>query len=278
MTCPDPSRNSGIPPICVAALYRFARFDDPAALKEQIAGWCTELDIRGTFLLATEGINGTVSGGDEAIATLMGRLRALPGCAGLEIKYSRAPAHPFRRMKVKVKREIVTMNAGTLDPAQNAGRYIEPQDWNALITDPETILIDTRNDYEVTIGSFAGAIDPTIRNFSEFPRWFAREKERWEEEGKAAPKVAMFCTGGIRCEKSTAFARSLGVSDVYHLKGGILKYLEVIPEKDSLWRGTCFVFDERVSVGHGLAPAGDSMCPVCGWPYGAQEVHHCTPS
>ncbi len=262
----------------VAALYRFASFDDPASLRQPLLGLCDAREICGTLLLAPEGINGTIAGDADGIAAVIAHIRALPGCAALDVKYSAAQAKPFGRMKVKVKREIVTMNAGTLDPAQNAGRYIEPQDWNALITDPETILIDTRNDYEVTIGSFAGAIDPTIRNFSEFPRWFAREKERWEEEGKAAPKVAMFCTGGIRCEKSTAFARSLGVSDVYHLKGGILKYLEVIPEKNSLWRGTCFVFDERVSVGHGLAPAGDSMCPVCGWPYGAQEVHHCTPS
>jgi UPF0176 protein len=184
-------------PIRIAALYRFARFDDPTALRAEIRAWCAELYIRGTLLLAREGINGTVSGGEAAIDTLISRLRTLPGCADLEVKYAWADAHPFGRMKVKLKREIVTMNAGEVDPARNAGLYVEPQDWNALISDPDTILIDTRNDYEVAIGSFAGAIDPAIRNFSEFPGWLARKQARWAEEGRAAPKVAMFCTGGI---------------------------------------------------------------------------------
>ena len=262
-------------PIQVAALYQFTHFDDPAALKPLILGWCADLGIKGTLLLAREGINGTISGGENAIAAVVGRLRGLPGCAGLEVKYSRAEAHPFGRMKVKLKREIVTMNAGDLDPARDAGVYIEPQDWNALISDPETIVIDTRNDYEVAIGTFAGAIDPDIRSFSDFPAWFEREKAGWEEEGRAKPKIAMFCTGGIRCEKSTAFARGLGLENVYHLKGGILKYLEEIPENQSLWQGNCFVFDARVSVGHGLALTGDRMCAECGWPYGADEAHDC---
>ncbi len=262
-------------PIRIAALYRFARFDDPAALQQEIKLWCASLDIRGTLLLAREGINGTVSGADAAIAALVARLRGLPGCADLEVKYAWAEEHPFRKMKVKLKREIVTMNAGEVDPARNAGRYVEPQDWNALITDPDTILIDTRNDYEVAVGTFAGAINPDIQNFSEFPAWLAREQARWEEEGRAAPKVAMFCTGGIRCEKSTALARTMGLGEVYHLKGGILRYLEELPENQSLWQGNCFVFDERVSVGHGLEPSGDRMCALCGWPYGADEPHAC---
>ncbi len=262
-------------PVQVAALYRFTTFDDPPALRAVILGWCADLGIRGTLLLAREGINGTVSGGEESIADLVARLRGLPGCAELEVKYSRAERHPFGKMKVKLKREIVTMNAGELDPARNAGLYVEPQDWNALIQDPDTILIDTRNDYEVAVGTFAGAKDPNIRTFSDFPAWFAREKAGWEAEGRAAPKVAMFCTGGIRCEKSTAFARGLGLEQVYHLKGGILKYLEEIPQDQSLWQGNCFVFDERVSVRHGLEPSGDRMCETCGWPYGPGEIHQC---
>ena len=262
-------------PVRIAALYRFARFDDPPALKPLIMGWCAELGVRGTLLLAGEGINGTVSGDEQALDTLVERLRALPGCAELEAKYALAQQHPFGKMKVKVKREIVTMNAGDVDPSRNAGMYVEPQDWNALIADPDTIVIDTRNDYEVSVGTFAGAIDPKIRTFSEFPGWLEREKARWAEEGRATPKVAMFCTGGIRCEKSTALAREMGVSDVYHLKGGILKYLEEVPENQSLWNGNCFVFDDRVSVRHGLEPSGDMMCTSCGWPYGPNDTHEC---
>lgn len=269
------SENSVSAPIRIAALYRFARFDDPPTLKAEISGWCAELGVRGTLLLAREGINGTVSGEGDAINTLVARLRALPGCAELEVKYASADVHPFGKMKVKVKREIVTMNGGDVDPAHNAGLYIEPQDWNALIADPDTILIDTRNDYEVAVGTFAGAIDPKIRSFSEFPGWLEQEKGRWAEEGRAAPKIAMFCTGGIRCEKSTALARTMGLDEVYHLKGGILRYLEEVPENQSLWQGNCFVFDERVSVKHGLAPSGDRMCGQCGWPYGADEQHEC---
>lgn len=259
----------------VAALYRFTHFDDLPVLKARILGWCTDLGIFGTLLLAREGINGTVSGDESAIARLIQHLRGLDGCADLEAKYSWAEAHPFGRMKVKLKREIVTMNAGEVDPMRNAGVYVAPQDWNALISDPDTILIDTRNDYEVAVGTFAGAIDPAIRTFSEFPGWFAQEQARWQAEGRAAPKVAMFCTGGIRCEKSTAYARTLGLDQVYHLKGGILKYLEEIPQDQSLWQGNCFVFDERVSVGHGLVPGDDRMCAACGWPLRADEDHHC---
>jgi len=262
-------------PVQVAALYRFTDFEDPASLKPIIKGWCDALGIRGTLLLAREGINGTISGTDASVARLIGQLRGLQGCGEIEVKYSRAEQHPFGRMKVKLKREIVTMSAGELDPARNAGIYVEPHDWNALISDPDVIVIDTRNDYEVAVGTFAGAIDPNIRNFSEFPAWFEREKASWEAEGRAEPKVAMFCTGGIRCEKSTAFAQALGMDQVYHLKGGILKYLEEIPENQSLWQGNCFVFDERVSVGHGLTLTGDRMCTECGWPYASDEQHDC---
>lgn len=262
-------------PVRVAALYRFAPFDDPSGLRETIAGWCAQRDIRGTLLLAEEGINGTVSGDPAAIDALIADLRGLPGCAGMDVKYSEAPAHPFGRMKVKLKREIVTMGVDRIDPQHHAGLYVEPQDWNALIADPDTILIDTRNDYEVSIGTFEGAIDPDLHCFREFPAWLDHERARWAAEGRAEPKVAMFCTGGIRCEKSTAYARSLGLEQVYHLKGGILRYLEEIPEAESLWRGNCFVFDERVSVAHGLAPTADRLCRHCGRPYPEGAPHNC---
>ncbi len=275
MTTADITRLPTDMPVQVAALYRFTRFEDAAALRPVVKGWCDALGIRGTLLLAREGINGTVSGVEEDVAALIGHLRGLPGCAELEVKYSRAERDRFGRMKVRVKREIVTMNAGELDPARNAGTYVEPQEWNGLISEPDVILIDTRNDYEIAVGTFAGAIDPGIRNFSEFPAWFEREKADWEAQGRATPRVAMFCTGGIRCEKSTAFAQRLGLDNVYHLKGGILKYLEEIPENQSLWQGNCFVFDERVSVAHGLIPSGDRMCAACGWPYGADSLHEC---
>ncbi|OYW87915.1 MAG: hypothetical protein B7Z20_03850 [Sphingobium sp. 32-64-5] len=211
----------------------------------------------------------------EQVERLVGWLRDLPGCADMDVKYSTATRRPFARMKVKLKREIVTMGVEGVDPVREAGRYVEPRDWNALLARPDVILIDTRNDYEVEIGSFAGAINPDIQNFRQFPQWFTQLREQWEREGKAAPAVAMFCTGGIRCEKSTAFARSLECEEVYHLKGGILKYLEEIPAGQSLWRGHCFVFDERVSVGQGLALTQDRMCADCGHPYDPAAGHDC---
>lgn len=262
-------------PVRVAALYRFTPFDDPEAVREQVRHWCDHHHICGTLLLAREGINGTVSGLPQDIAALIADLRRLPGCADLDVKYSWAPKHPFGRMKVKRKREIVTMGVADIDPVHHAGLYVEPQDWNALISDPDTILIDTRNDYEVEIGSFAGAIDPDLHRFRDFPAWLEARRTQWRQEGRADPKVAMFCTGGIRCEKSTAYARSLGLEQVYHLKGGILRYLEEVPEADSLWNGRCFVFDERVSVGHGLEPGDDRLCRSCGRPYAAGTDHRC---
>ena len=236
---------------------------------------CRALDICGTLLLAAEGINGTVAGAPEAIEQLIGWLRLLPGCAEMEVKYSVAHDRPFGRMKVKLKREIVTMGVEGIDPVQHAGLYVEPQDWNDLLARPDVILIDTRNDYEVEIGSFAGAINPEIQNFRQFPGWFTALRDQWAEEGRKAPAIAMFCTGGIRCEKSTAFARSIGCEEVYHLKGGILKYLEEVPAGESLWQGNCFVFDERVSVGHGLALTQDRQCADCGRAYGPQDKHRC---
>ncbi len=222
------------------------------------------------MLLAREGINGTIAGPDDAIDAVIAHIRGLPGCADLDVKLSRAAALPFHRMKVRIKREIVTMGQPAIDPLADAGHYVAPEDWNALISQSDTILIDTRNDYEVAIGTFAGAIDPHTKSFSDFPEWFRAERERLLGEGRP-PKVAMFCTGGIRCEKSTAFLKAEGLDEVYHLKGGILKYLETIPPEQSLWQGECFVFDHRVAVTHGLAPGTHGICHACRRPLSEQD-------
>ena len=246
----------------VAALYCFTRLEDCAALRGPLELLCREHGVKGTLLLAPEGINGTISGAGDGIDAVLGRIRSLPRCAELDVKFSTAPVKPFHRLKVRLKREIVTMGEPAIDPLASVGTYVEPADWNALIADPGTIVIDTRNDYEVGIGSFAGAIDPKTTSFREFPAWFRSQRERLFGAGKQ-PRVAMFCTGGIRCDKSTAFLKAEGVEEVFHLKGGILNYLESVPEAESLWRGECFVFDERVSVGHGLAPGSYALCRAC---------------
>lgn len=258
--------------VLVAALYRFTRFDDCASLRPPLERLCREQSIRGTLLLAAEGINGTIAGPSEGIATVLEHIRALPDCADLDVKLSSAATMPFHRMKVRIKREIVTMGQPGLDPRSSVGTYVEPQEWNVLISDPDTILIDTRNDYEVTVGTFEGAIDPKTASFRDFPEWFRRERERLVGTGKQ-PKVAMFCTGGIRCEKSTAFLKQEGIEEVYHLKGGILKYLETVPEQQSLWRGECFVFDQRVAIGHGLAPGSYGLCHGCRRPISADDCN-----
>ena len=254
--------------IHVAALYQFARFADPVALREPLLALCAAGGVKGTLLLADEGINGTIAGPREGVDAVVAHVRGLPGCAGVDVKYSSALTMPFGRMKVRMKREIVSMGVPGTDPLSIVGTYVQPQDWNALIADPETIVIDTRNDYEVAVGTFRRAIDPKTRTFREFPDWFRSERERLLGTGKA-PKVAMFCTGGIRCEKSTAFLKSEGVEEVYHLKGGILNYLEKVPAEQSLWEGECFVFDERVSIGHGLALGSHTLCRDCGCPESA---------
>ncbi len=256
--------------IGVAALYRFVRFDDPAALRGPLEALCKAQGIKGTLLLAREGINGTIAGSDEGIAKVLSHLRTLPGCAELDPKYSRAATMPFNRMKVRIKREIVTMGQPDIDPLASVGHYVAPQDWNALIADPGTIVIDTRNDYEVAVGSFAGAVDPKTASFRDFPAWFRAERARLLGQG-TPPKVAMFCTGGIRCEKSTAFLKSEGVDDVFHLEGGILKYLETVPESESLWQGECFVFDQRVTVKHGLETGSYGLCHACRRPINAED-------
>jgi UPF0176 protein len=257
--------------ISVAALYQFTKFDDPEALRAPLLAACEAHGIKGTLLLAREGINGTIAGLPEALGKVLAHIRTLPGCAELDVKFSSAPEMPFHRMKVRVKREIVTMGEPDIDPTLAVGHYVDPHDWNALIADPDTLVIDTRNDYEVAVGTFTGAVDPATPSFRDFPAWF---REHREELLAGKKKVAMFCTGGIRCEKSTSFLRAEGVEDVYHLKGGILKYLEHVPEDQSLWQGECFVFDERVTVRHGLEQGTFHLCRACRRPLDAAALAH----
>lgn len=256
--------------IRVAALYKFARLDDCEAVRRELARLCCAEGLKGTLLLAGEGINGTIAGTDRAIDKALAFIRRLPGFSDLEAKYAAAETMPFHRMKVRIKREIVTMGQPDIDPLTGVGHYVSPQDWNALIAEPGTIVIDTRNDYEVAVGTFAGAIDPKTASFRDFPVWFRAERDRLLGPGKQ-PKIAMFCTGGIRCEKSTAFLKAEGIEDVYHLQGGILKYLESVPAEQSMWQGECFVFDQRVAVGHGLAAGTHVLCHACRRPVSIQD-------
>lgn len=255
-------------PITVAALYRFTPFAEHTALKEPLLAACNEAGVKGTILLAHEGINGTIAGTERGIAAVLDHIRTLPGCTELEVKYSTATEMPFYRMKVRLKREIVTMGQPDVDPTASVGRYVDPADWNALIRDPDTVVIDTRNEYEVAVGTFEGAVDPQTKSFRDFPQWFEENREELLEGKK---RVAMFCTGGIRCEKSTSYLRSQGVEDVFHLKGGILKYLETVPQEESAWRGDCFVFDERVTVKHGLEQGDYTQCRACRMPLSVQD-------
>ncbi|MCX7287154.1 MAG: rhodanese-related sulfurtransferase [Rhodobacterales bacterium] len=253
----------------VAALYQFTRFPDPASLRPGLLEVCLSNGVRGSVLIAREGINGTIAGPRAGVDAVLAAVRALPGCEGLEWKESRVDRLPFGRMKVRLKREIVTMGQPDVDPLARVGNYVLPKDWNALISDPETVVIDTRNDYEVAIGTFRGAVDPGTRAFGEFPDWWKANHERF-----AGKRIAMFCTGGIRCEKSTNYLLGQGLNEVYHLKGGILKYLEDVPEATSLWQGECFVFDDRVSVGHGLKPGGLASCGACRRPVADADQRH----
>jgi len=242
----------------VAALYHFTRLDDPASLRGPMLDLCQAEGVRGTLLLAHEGINGTIAGPADGISAVLAHIRTLPGCGSLAWKESAAPEMPFGRMKVRLKREIVTLGKPGVDPTAHVGHYVEPQDWNALIEAPDVAVIDTRNAYEVAIGTFRNAIDPGTETFRDFPQWWTAHRE-----DLAGKRIAMFCTGGIRCEKATNWLMSQGVEEVFHLKGGILKYLEEVPEEQSLWQGECFVFDQRVSVGHGLRPGGLTTCGAC---------------
>ncbi len=255
--------------IIVAAFYHFARFPDPSALRGPLYDLCRANHINGTILLAPEGVNGTIAGSREGIDVILTHLRQLPGCAALERKEGTAKTMPFHRMKVRLKREIVTMGQPQVDPMSGTGHYVEAKDWNALVRADDVVLIDTRNDYEVEIGTFQGAENPQTDSFSQFPTWWENNKDRFQ--GK---RIAMFCTGGIRCEKSTNYLIGQGVPDVFHLKGGILKYLETVPETDSTWAGECFVFDARVSVGHGLKEGNHDLCHGCRQPVSPADRNH----
>jgi UPF0176 protein len=237
-------------PLKVAALYQFAALPDFRKLREPLRALAAGLGLKGSVLLAHEGINGTVAGGDEAIDAFVRELQNGPLFGGrldnLELKFSSTSEMPFRRMKVRLKKEIVTLG-DTVDPTQQVGTYVEPSDWNALIAAPDTLVIDTRNAFEVAMGTFEGAIDPGIKSFGQFKEFAAEKLDPARHK-----RIAMFCTGGIRCEKASAYLLAQGFNEVYHLKGGILRYLEGVPEAESRWRGECFVFDERVALGHGL--------------------------
>ena len=245
-------------PIVVCALYKFVSLPDFADLREPLLNCMLEHEVRGTLLLAEEGINGTIAGTREGIDAVLDHIREDERLSPLDTKESFDEEQPFYRTKVKLKKEIVTMGVEGIDPRRSVGTYVKPQEWNDLISDPEVLLIDTRNDYEVEIGTFEGAVNPDTKTFREFPEYV---KENLDPEKHK--KVAMFCTGGIRCEKSTAYLKEQGFDEVYHLEGGILKYLETVPETDSKWRGECFVFDERVSVRHDLTPGSYDMCHAC---------------
>lgn len=247
--------------ITIAAFYQFTRLASPADLRAPLLALCRARGICGTILLAPEGINGTVAGSARAIDAVLAHARALPGCADMDWTPSTSARQPFNRMKVRLKREIVTMGQPDVDPTAAVGHYVAPADWNALISAPDVVVIDARNDYEHAIGSFDGALDPKTKSFGEFPAWWQANKARF-----AGKRIAMFCTGGIRCEKSTNYLLGQGLKDVYHLKGGILKYLEDVPAEQSAWNGDCFVFDGRVSVGHGLREGPHELCHACRLP------------
>ena len=250
----------------VAALYKFVTLEDFHALREPLLDACREAGTRGTLLLAREGINGTIAGSREGIDRVLAYLRADPRLADLEHKESFDEHMPFYRMKVKLKKEIVTMGVDGIDPNQRVGTYVEPRDWNALVNDPEVLLIDTRNDYECGIGTFKGALDPHTKNFREFPEYVRSHLDPAKHR-----KVAMFCTGGIRCEKASAFMLKEGFDEVYHLQGGILKYLEEVPPEQSTWEGECFVFDSRVAVDHQLEKGRYDQCYGCRHPITEQD-------
>ncbi len=245
----------------VATFYKFVRFPDAAEMQPKLLDFCNSQNIRGTILLAEEGINSTIAGSRQAIDQVLAYLRSDARLVDLEHKESQADSMPFDRMKVRLKKEIVTLGVPEVDPNTQVGTYVEPQDWNVLISDPEVVVIDTRNQYEVNIGSFKGAKDPQTASFRQFPEYVQQHLDPARHK-----KVAMFCTGGIRCEKASSFMLSQGFQAVYHLKGGILKYLEEVPPEESLWQGECFVFDQRVAIQHGLELGTHEMCLSCGHP------------
>lgn len=244
--------------IIVCALYKFVRLNHHESLRQPLLDLMLEEKVRGTLLLATEGINGTIAGSRSGIDRVLDWLGQVPGLSNLDCKESTSAELPFKRSRVKLKKEIVTMGVEGIDPQKAAGTYVAPEEWNTLISDPDVLLIDTRNDYECEVGSFVGAINPNTDSFREFPAYAEQNLDKSQHK-----KIAMFCTGGIRCEKSTAYLREQGFEEVYHLKGGILKYLEEVPEEESLWQGECFVFDDRVTVNHQLEPGSYDQCHGC---------------
>jgi UPF0176 protein len=249
--------------LIAVAFYKFVTLSDFASLKAPLQARCEQLGVKGTILLAEEGVNGTIAGSLENVSAVLAHLRADARLADLEHKESPATEMPFYRMKVRLKREIVTLGIPGVSPTKVAGTYVKPADWNKLLDDPSVVVVDVRNDYEVAIGTFKGALNPKTKSFSELPDWI-----RSQNALAGKPKVAMFCTGGIRCEKSTAFLRAEGFPEVYHLEGGILKYLETVPKEQNRWEGECFVFDERVSVGHALERGHYELCRSCREPVG----------
>lgn len=253
--------------IVVAALYKFADLLDYREMQASLLDFCLEQGIKGTLLLAEEGINGTVAGSRSAIAALLERLHADVRLADLEHKESYADTMPFYRMKVRLKKEIVTLGVPGINPNKKVGTYVVPEDWNALISDPDVVVVDTRNGYEYDIGTFRGAADPHTGTFREFPEYVRNNLDPARHK-----KVAMFCTGGIRCEKASSYMLEQGFEQVYHLQGGILKYLEKIPAEESLWRGECFVFDQRVAVGHGLKVGVHEQCHACRYPITPEDM------
>jgi len=252
--------------IVVCAMYKFVTLDNYQALKAPLLDFMQSHDIRGTLLLANEGINGTVAGSRENIDALLAYLRSDPRLAEISYKESFTETMPFLRTRVKLKKEIVTMGVEGIDPKHVVGTYVKPKDWNALISDPEVLLIDTRNDYEVQVGTFKNAINPETESFREFPDYVKQHFDPAKHK-----KVAMYCTGGIRCEKSTAYMKEQGFEDVYHLEGGILKYLEDVPAEDTLWEGECYVFDERITVNHQLEKGIYDQCNACRLPITEQD-------
>ncbi len=253
----------------VAAFYRFTRLDDIQNWRPRLQDRCIQLGLRGSILLAPEGINGTISGPDAAVRDLLGELRQHPGLGQLEARFSWAPEPINYRMKVKLKREIVSFDMPGFDPVSGTGTYVSADEWNDLIRDPDVVCIDTRNDYEVEAGTFAGAINPATRSFKEFTEFVERELSDKQDR-----PIAMFCTGGIRCEKATAWMKDQGFANVYHLQGGILKYLESVPPDQSLWQGECFVFDNRVTVNHDLHPGTFGLCRACRQPLSPDDIEH----
>ena len=254
-------KGSSVSRIIVAALYKFADLHDYRAMQPTLLALCEAHGLKGTLLLAEEGINGTVAGSRTGIDALMSHLNADARLAGIEHKESLAETMPFYRMKVRLKKEIVTLGVPGVNPNRKVGTYVAPEDWNQLIADPDVVLIDTRNDYEYGIGTFKGAVDPHTATFREFPEYVRNNLDPTRHK-----KVAMFCTGAIRCEKASSFMLEQGFEEVYHLQGGILKYLENVPAEESLWQGECFVFDQRVAVGHGLQPGNHELCHACRHP------------